>query len=107
MTDHLENARKLTKLLEAEFNFLGLHFGLDFLLGLFPWIGDVIAFALSIYLIYIAIEKGLPGYKIQQMVFYIVVDFIIGLIPFVGDIFDLFYRANVKNLSIIEEHISK
>ena len=35
----------------------------------------------------------------------IIIDFLIGLIPFVGDLADVAYRANTKNVMIMEKHL--
>ena len=107
MTNHIENARIFTRFLENQYSIFGLKFGADFLVGLIPWAGDVIALCLSLYLVYIAVEQKLPYHKILLIIFNITIDFLIGLIPVIGDISDLFYRSNSKNLAIIEEYIKK
>ena len=107
MTSHIENARTVTRVLENQFNIFGIKFGADFLIGLIPWAGDIVALCLSLYLVYIAVEQKLPNHKVLLIIFNIATDFLIGLIPIVGDISDLFYRSNSKNLAIIEEYIKK
>ncbi len=106
MTSHIENARILTNILENQYSIFGIKFGVDFLIGLIPWAGDAVAFCLSLYLLYIALDERLPYHRILLIIFNIISDFLIGLVPIVGDISDLFYRSNSKNLAIIETHIA-
>lgn len=52
-----------------------------------------------------SVEGGLPsGLKIK-MVFNIFFDFIIGLVPFVGDLVDAIFRANTRNVVLLEEYL--
>lgn len=100
---HLRFASTLTNILENQFSILGFRFGLEPLLGLIPGLGDVLALLLSLYLIWVGIQMNLPGEKIGQMLFNVILDFIIGLVPIAGDIGDFAYRANHRNLMILEE----
>lgn len=102
-TKHLKSAQKFAKLMDSQFSIFGIRFGLDSILGLIPGAGDISTLLLSLYLIWVGIKMKLPAKKILQMVFNIVVDTLIGAIPLVGDISDVFYKANIKNLRILEE----
>lgn len=102
---HLKTARTLARLLDDQFSFFGIKFGLDGILGLVPGIGDVLSMVLSGYLIWIATELKLPQQKIWQMVRNVALDLLIGSIPVIGDVSDVFLRVNLKNLAILETHI--
>ena len=52
------------------------------------------------------VDDGLPATVKSKMVMNVVVDFFIGLVPFVGDIADFFYRANTRNVILLEEHLT-
>lgn len=103
MKNHVKMARLFATLMDNQFKVLGVGFGLDNILGLVPGIGDLLSFALSFYLIWIGFKMELPSEKLSQMVKNILVDALIGSIPVVGDFGDLFFKANMKNLRIIEE----
>lgn len=61
--------------------------------------------ALMVYKTCCKVEGGLPnGVKIQMM-FNIIVDFVIGLVPFLGDMADALFRANTRNVILLEEHL--
>ncbi len=106
--DHLKIARSLAELLDNKFSFLGIKFGLDPILDVlpFPIVGDVIALALSVYIIWIASTLQLPVEKLRTMVVYVILDFLVGLVPILGWIADVTFKANVKNLQLIEEHLN-
>ena len=84
--------------------FTKLRFGLDFLIGLIPGIGDAIMLCVSISIIVLGKGLGLPKSHIMQMIRNSVIDFFLGLVPFVGDIIDFFYKANKANVRIMEKY---
>lgn len=104
MKSHLKIATILTNLLDRQFSVFGIQFGLDPIIGAIPGIGDFISLLLSLYLIWIGIKMKLPAEKVGKMVQNIIIDFVIGALPLVGDISDIFYRANYRNLQILQSH---
>lgn len=98
---HVKAAKYLTYLLEDRFKIFGLRFGLDPILGLAPWIGDIISAFLALYIVWIGVQVRVPSDKLAVMLRNIVFDFLIGLIPVVGDVSDFVFRSNSKNLDII------
>lgn len=84
--------------------FTKLKFGLDFLIGLIPGIGDTIMLCVSISIIVLGKGMGMPKAAIMRMIRNSFVDFFLGIIPFVGDIADFFYKANKANVRIMEKH---
>lgn len=100
---HLEMARTFARIMDSQFSIFGFRFGLDGILGLLPGAGDVISMILSAYLIWIAFQMNIPKNKIAQMVYNIAIDALIGSVPVLGDIADFLYKANLKNLQILEE----
>lgn len=55
------------------------------------------------YIIWIGTEIGLPREKINRMLSHVFVDFALGLVPLVGDMADFAYKANSRNLLLLEE----
>ena len=107
--DSLARITALTKLLDNAFLIPGLNrrVGLDAVIGLVPGVGDVISAALASYIIWEARQLGLPRWKIARMVGNIAFDTALGAIPVAGDVFDLFFKANQRNLRIIHEHLKR
>ena len=82
----------------------GYKMGLDSMIGAVPVIGDFIGGALSTYILYSGIKLGAPPKIVAQMATNIAIDFAIGSIPIIGDVFDIIWKANVKNIELIEQN---
>lgn len=104
MDKHFKAADYLTKLLDNQFSILGFKFGLDPLIGVIPWIGDAITFALSGYIIWVGYKMNIPQEKLVKMVQNAVTDLVLGIIPVVGDVSDFVYKSNSKNMKILREY---
>lgn len=82
----------------------GFRIGLDGIIGLIPGIGDAATGAVSLLLLHQAHREGLPKSALYRMGGNIVLDTTLGAIPVAGDVFDFFWKANMRNLKIIEKH---
>ncbi len=76
--------------------------GLDALLGLVPGFGDAAGAALSSIIMVQAVQHGVPLPVMARMGVNVAIDAAIGIVPMVGDIGDVAYRANRKNLRLLE-----
>lgn len=83
----------------------GFRFGLDPIVGLIPGAGDLIATTFSLYIIYLATRFQLPSKIIRQMIFNIGLEALVGTVPLIGDLFDAYYKSNVRNLALLEQHL--
>jgi hypothetical protein len=99
----------LSRLLDSAFLIPGTNqrVGLDAVIGLIPGVGDLVSTALSSYIIWEARQLGLPRWKIARMVGNVAADTVLGAIPFAGDVFDVFFRANRRNMRIVREHLER
>ena len=79
-------------------------FGLDGLLGLIPGLGDPLGLLLSSYLIFEAARMGAPTRVLLRMIGNVAVESIVGIIPILGDIFDIAWKANVRNIALLRAH---
>lgn len=102
----LRQLERLAKLMDAQFKVPGtdFRFGLDGLLGLIPGAGDLSTFAVSGYMLWIMAHNGASGYILARMVLNVLVDAIVGAIPFLGDIFDFAFKANMRNMRLMQQH---
>ncbi|MDS0298516.1 DUF4112 domain-containing protein [Halogeometricum sp. S1BR25-6] len=80
--------------------------GLDSLIGLVPVSGDIVTAAVSLYTVGEAVRAGADSGIIKKMLFNIAVDLGVGSIPVLGDIFDIFWKSNVRNAELLEEHLT-
>jgi hypothetical protein len=85
---------------------LGLRFGLDAILGLVPGFGDTLTSLASLYVLAAARRHGASRVLLARMALNIAIDYGLGIIPFVGDLFDVYWKANVKNLELLRRHIA-
>ena len=84
---------------------IGYRVGLDPLIGLLPGGGDLLAGAISLYIVLEAARFGVPAATLGRMGFNILLEVIAGSIPMMGDLFDVVWKANVKNVALLERHI--
>ena len=99
----LKRARALAKLLDTQFRVGRLRFGVEGLLGMIPVAGDTVGAVLGLYPIYVARRHRL-GKKVQaKMALNLAVEWVGGLTPVVGDLFDVAFKANVRNVKLLEE----
>jgi Domain of unknown function (DUF4112) len=84
-----------------------IRFGLDGLLGLVPGIGDLITTVMSLYIVHEARELGAPGHVIARMVGNVALDGIVGAVPLAGDIFDVMFRANRRNMRLLQDWLAR
>ncbi|MEM6839411.1 MAG: DUF4112 domain-containing protein [Cyanobacteria bacterium P01_C01_bin.120] len=104
----LDQIRRLTRLLDTAFKIpgLGIKVGLDPIIGLLPGVGDLATTILSAYIIFLAARFQLPKGMLVQMFLNVALEFAVGTVPFLGDFFDAFFKSNVRNLALLEKHLS-
>src|SRR6185295_7687814 len=78
-----------------------LTIGLDALIGLLPVIGDLIGVALSSYILAEANRMGVGRTILMRMAFNVAVEGVVGIVPFLGDAFDAAWKANQKNVKLL------
>lgn len=105
----LRQIRKIAKLLDTAIGIPGIKFriGLDPILGLIPGGGDLVGAAISAYMIYLATSFGLEKSKVSQMIKNIALETTVGFVPIFGDLFDVYFKANIRNLDILEQHLAQ
>ncbi len=84
---------------------LGYRVGLDPLIGLLPGGGDLIAGIVSIYIVAEAARLGVPAVTLGRMGVNILTEVILGTVPMLGDFFDVVWKANARNVQLLERHI--
>ncbi len=104
-TARVAQLRRLAWLLDAQFGLPGtkFRFGVNSLIGLWPVAGDVALGAVSLYLIWEAKRLGVPKALLAQMAANVAIEVVGGSVPIVGDLFDMTFKANLRNLALMEE----
>ncbi len=103
----LEHLRSLSILWDESLRIPGTTFrvGLESVIGLLPFGGDAIGIVLSCYILFHAIQFRLPRSILLRMVLNILIDGVVGTIPILGDLFDSTWKANTRNMNLLEAHL--
>ncbi|MCC6726709.1 MAG: DUF4112 domain-containing protein [Saprospiraceae bacterium] len=96
----------MSDLLDSRFRIPGTHirFGLDSLVGLVPYAGDLVTFAFSGVLVLAMVRNGASGILAVKMLGNVLLDTLVGSVPILGDLFDLSFKANRRNYKLLQEH---
>lgn len=84
-----------------------IRIGADALIGLFPGIGDLVSAGVSGLIILEARRMGAPRRLIARMVGNVAIDALAGAVPLVGDLFDVAFRANLRNTQLLRRHFER
>ncbi len=99
----------LATLLDTAFFIPGtnIRFGIDAMIGLIPGIGDAITTAMSLYIVHEARQLGAPRPLIARMLANVALDGVVGAVPFLGDAFDVMWRSNRRNMTLLRNHLDR
>jgi hypothetical protein len=98
--------RRVAELMDSAFVVPGTSYriGLDPIIGLVPWVGDLVSPLFTVVLLWQARDISVPKIVLLRMLFNAGIDAIIGSIPIAGDLFDFGWKANQRNLAVLERH---
>jgi hypothetical protein len=105
-TPQIRKLQMIAKLMDSQFTIPGtnIRFGLDALIGLIPGVGDLATFSISGVMLVIMAQNGASGFVMARMMLNVLIDTMIGAIPFLGDLFDIGFKANTRNIRLMQEH---
>ena len=106
---HLKRVRALAALMDNAFLVPRTNFriGWDSILGLLPGVGDVATSLVSASIVGYALRLGVRKRVLVQMLANVGLDLSIGVIPLIGDLFDASFKANVRNVKLIERDLAR
>jgi hypothetical protein len=98
--EHLDH---IASLLDDMFRVPGtqIRFGVDFLIGWIPGVGDAVAGVASLFIIISAWRRGAALVTLGRMITNVVLETLIGAIPVVGDAFHVVWKANRRNYRLL------
>lgn len=85
--------------------FTPIRFGLDALLGLVPFAGDLVGGLLSLWVVSEGVRLGTPRRLILRMLGNVLLEVGVGAVPVLGDVFDLYWKASRRNLRLLVAHL--
>ena len=105
----LARIRRLAWLIDGSARLPGttFRFGLNSLIGLVPAGGDAVLAGLSMVIVWEAHKLGVPRPVLARMVANIGIEAIGGAIPIAGDAFDMVFKANLRNVALIEDYLRR
>ena len=103
------NLDQLSHLLDDCFVIPGtqIRFGLDGIIGLVPFAGDILAGLLSSLIVVAAWTRNAPPSLLLRMVVNLGLDVVIGMVPILGDAFDIAWKANRRNYKLLQRHVAE
>ena len=114
--DKQQQLQKLTRrldryasLLDNKFRIPGtrIRFGWDAIIGLIPGLGDSVALLLSAVILIEAKRIGAPKSLLLKMAGNMGLEWLVGMVPILGDIFDVYWKANIRNMDLLKQHLSR
>lgn len=103
----IEHLRRLAYWLDEGIRVPGttLRFGLDPIIGLIPGAGDTAGAMMATAILTEAVRRGIPRAALVRISANIILDAALGAVPVVGDVFDVAWKANTRNLALLERHL--
>ncbi|MEZ2232367.1 DUF4112 domain-containing protein [Microcoleus sp.] len=103
----LRRLRRISNLLDNAIPIPGTKYriGLDPILGLIPGGGDLISSIFAGYIVFKSAQMGVPQETLVKMAANIVFDTVAGTVPVAGDLLDVAWKANVKNIELLDAHL--
>jgi hypothetical protein len=105
----VERLRRLAVLLDDSIPIPGTGFriGVESILGIIPGAGDLAGGAFSLYILLQAARMGVPRSLLARMGWNLVADMAVGAVPLLGDLFDAGFKANMRNLALLDRHVDR
>jgi hypothetical protein len=107
--DPARGARAVARLLDSAIRIpgTGIRIGLDPILGLIPGLGDVAGAGMAGYTVLLAARLGAPRSVILRMLGNVALDTLVGAVPLLGDLFDAGWKANTRNVALLERYLER
>ena len=106
----LNRMRAVSKLMDDAVPIPGTNrsVGLDPLLSIDPSpVGDLVGGAVSLYIVAESANLGVPYTTLVKMLGNVAVDLGIGSVPVLGVLLDAVWKANERNLKLVEEYVEE
>ncbi len=105
----IARATALARALDSAIRIPGtrIRVGLDPVAGLIPGVGDLVGAALASYLLVLAARHGAPSSILLRMASNLALDSLVGAVPILGDAFDVGWKANLRNLALLQQHLDR
>lgn len=102
----LELLRRWAVILDSLFRVPGtnIRFGFDAIVGLVPGLGDLVAPVFTVAVLATGLRMRVPAIVQARMVLNALIDMMLGLVPLLGDLADVAWKADLRNVALLERH---
>jgi hypothetical protein len=106
MQVRLDLLRRWSTQLDSVFRVPGtnIRFGWDPVVGVVPWAGDLVTAAYAMAIVVTGMQLGIPRIVQVRMLMNVAIDVLGGAVPILGDMFDVAWKANLRNMRLLDEH---
>lgn len=93
----------LSQLMDNQFRIpvLGWRFGLNAIIDLVPWFGDVATTIVALYVLVSAVRYRVPKITLLRMGVNIAIYFVGNMVPLAGDLFAAWWKPNIRNINLM------
>jgi hypothetical protein len=108
-SDDARRVQLLARALDSAIRIPGtrITFGLDSIVGLIPGAGDLASALASGYIVLASARMGVKPSDVARMILNIGVETLLGSVQLVGNIFDVGFRANLRNAALLDLHLAE
>ena len=105
----IRRLRRLARVMDSSIGIPGTkwRFGADAIVGLIPGVGDVATLVLSSLIVVEAQKMGVSRGTLLRMAANLGIDTLVGAVPALGDLFDLAFKANIRNMQLLEAELAR
>lgn len=93
--------------MDSQWEIAGIRIGWDGIIGLVPMLGDILSALIALKTINMARKIGVPSTLLGRMLVNVAVETLLGEVPIAGDALDIAWKANLKNVSLVEQYLSE
>ena len=106
--EKVEFIDKVSGYMDDKFRIPGtqIRFGIDAIIGFFPFFGVILTHIFSGTLLISMAKHGASTWLVIRMLLNICLDGLISIIPIFGNFFDIFYKANRRNMNLYQEYLN-
>lgn len=100
---------RLADLMDSRWRIPGtpVRFGLDGIASILPVAGDTVTAVVSLYLMAEARRLGVSKLTLLRMLANVGVDWALGSVPVAGTIFDIAFKANLRNMALLRREAER
>ena len=108
-SEEVRRVRALARAMDSAIRIPGtrISLGIDSVVGLVPGAGDLVSALMSGYIVLASARMGVPPAVVARMILNLGADTLVGSVPLLGDLFDVGFKANIRNAALLDRHLAE